>query len=210
MPSNEWEYFMDNFFGDPYMMWHDGIDPTAASRLQGEERTKAEKMLIESMNRGNYWAPMGLREMKSKKAIPYMKELIETAYSRLGIEIAVALNVIENTTDYVPYLIHALQNVSSPYDRFAAAIALREFGTPEAIDALFEAIKDPDYLVRNHASESLLAIHGLEPTISKHDEIFGFICTDSEDEGSYKKALMSFEKAIVLLKQLFVTNEKMK
>jgi HEAT repeat protein len=166
-------------------------------------------MLIESMEKGSYWAPMGLREMKSEKAIPHMKKLIETAYPRLGIEIAVALNVIEETTEYVPYLINILQNVSSPYDRFAAAIALREFGTREAIDALFEAIKDPDYLVRNHASESLLAIHGLEPTISNHDEIFGLICTDSEDEESYKKAIIRFEKAIELLKQVFEAHDNM-
>jgi hypothetical protein len=38
MTSPEWSRFMDNFFGDPYMMWHDGIDPTAAKGLKGDER----------------------------------------------------------------------------------------------------------------------------------------------------------------------------
>lgn len=66
-------------------MWHDGIDPTAASGLEGEEHFKAEEMLIESMEEGIYWAPMGLREMKSKKAIPRMKQLIESTYPLDGI-----------------------------------------------------------------------------------------------------------------------------
>ncbi|MHA1576963.1 MAG: hypothetical protein ACTSU3_06345 [Candidatus Thorarchaeota archaeon] len=42
MPSSDWDYFMEQFFGDPYMMWHGGINPEAAANLQGEEREKAE------------------------------------------------------------------------------------------------------------------------------------------------------------------------
>ena len=54
MPSRQWDYFMDNFFGDPYMMWHDGIDTTSVCRLEGAERDRAEDMLIESMKEGSH------------------------------------------------------------------------------------------------------------------------------------------------------------
>ena len=46
MPSREWDYFMKNFFGDPYMMWHDRIDVTSVCALVGAERDQAEEILI--------------------------------------------------------------------------------------------------------------------------------------------------------------------
>ena len=107
MPSRQWDYFMDNFFGDPYMMWHDGIDPSSVCGLEGAERDQAEKMLIESMQEGSYWAPMGLREMRSEKAVPIMKEMLPSINGVLLIEIAIALNVIEDTLEYNPYILAA-------------------------------------------------------------------------------------------------------
>ncbi|TFH08826.1 MAG: HEAT repeat domain-containing protein, partial [Candidatus Thorarchaeota archaeon] len=182
MPSRQWDYFMATFFGDPYMMWHDGIDPTAACILEGAERDQAEDMLINSMEEGSHYAAMGLRELRSEKAVPLMKQMIVKVSADLLIEIAIALNVIENTTDYNPYLIQILLEYPSPYVRLNAARKLRDFPTPEAIAALYDAVSDVDYLVRNHASESLLAIHGLEPMISEHKEIFSLICTGSDPE----------------------------
>ena len=88
MPSREWDYFMKNFFGDPYMMWHDGIDVTSVCALVGAERDQAEEMLINSMNKGSQWALMGLREIRSQKAVPVMKKLLATASGDLLMEIS--------------------------------------------------------------------------------------------------------------------------
>lgn len=205
MPSRQWEYFLENFFGDPYMMWHDGIDPTAVCRLEGAERDQAEDMLIESMKEGSYWAPMGLRELRSEKAIPVMKEMLAWANGNLLIEIAIALNVIEKTTNYNPYIIRVLRNYPSPYVRLRAAMKLRDFSTPEVIEVLFDAVNDVDYLVRNHASESLLAIHGLQPIISEHKEIFQLIIVDSENRSDKitKEAAVAYKKAEEMLRALF-------
>ena len=95
MPSRQWDYFMANFFGDSYIMWHDGIDPTSVSGLGGAEREKAEDMLIESMKEGSFWAPMGLRELRSQRAVPVMKDILSSASGDLLMEIAIALNVID-------------------------------------------------------------------------------------------------------------------
>lgn len=196
---------MDNFFGDPYMMWHDGIDPTSVCGLEGAERDQAEDMLVNSMKEGSYWAPMGLRELRSEKAVPIMKDMLAWANGVLLIEIAIALNVIEETTDHNPYIIHVLQKHPSPYTRLKAAMKLRNFPTPEVIEALFDAINDRDYLVRNHASESLLAIHGLEPMISEYKEIFKLIIVEA-DRGNNectKEAAIAYKKAEEMLRALF-------
>ncbi len=209
MPSRAWDYFMENFFGDPYMMWHDGINPTSAAQLEGEEREKGEQMLIDSMNEGSYWAPMGLGEMGSVKALPHLKEKLTDAFPRQLIEIAIALNKIENTTEYVPYIIKVLQQAGSPYDRLVAAMKLRYYTTPDVIPALFDAVLDPDYLVRNHASESLLHLHGLPATISQYKEIFRLICVESrtEDDELITTSLDDYRRAVKLLKDIFAEKQ---
>ena len=195
---------MDNFFGDPYMMWHDGIDPSSVCGLEGAERDQAEDMLIESMKEGNYWAPMGLRELRSEKAVPIMKEMLPSVDGVLLIEIAIALNVIEDTVEYNEYILRVLREYPSPYTRLKAAMKLRDFPTPEVIEALFDAVNDEDYLVRNHASESLLAIHGLEPTISEHKEIFKLIIVDYDKQSkTTKEAGAAYRKAEQMLRVLF-------
>ncbi|MBN2229254.1 MAG: HEAT repeat domain-containing protein [Candidatus Thorarchaeota archaeon] len=197
---------MDNFFGNPYMMWHDGINPKSVCYLKGEERDRAEIMLIESMEDGSHYAAMGLRELKSQKAIPIMKELLKKVGSDLKIQIALALNTIEDTTEYVPDIIDVLQYNGSPYVRLKAAMVLRNYPTIEVIESLFTAIeKDPDYLVRYHASESLLHIHGFRPNISEYKEIFHLICVefDSDHPDSYREAVKQYTKAADMLRDLF-------
>ena len=196
---------MSNFFGDPYMMWHDGIDSTAVCLLEGAERDQAEAMLIKSMEEGSHYAAMGLRELRSEKAVPLMKQMLETVSADLLIEIVIALNVIEKTTDYNAYLIQILLEYPSPYIRLNAARKLRDFPTPEVIAALYDAVCDIDYLVRNHASESLLFIHGLQPMISGHSEIFSLICSepDSGDQISIQEKVAKYKKAIDMLRNLF-------
>ena len=207
MPTEEWIRFMDNFFGDQYTMWHDGIDPTAARDLLGDEREKGEEMLIKSMKEGSFWAPMGLREMESKKAIPIMKEIIESydsqSFDRLRIEIAYALNVLEKTAEYVPYIIQVLTNGGS-WSRMVAARMLRRYNTPEVVEALYESVQDEDYLVRNHSSESLLHIHGLPDNLSEYEEIFAEIIMyyDREDKERMKEVREHYKKGAEMLREL--------
>lgn len=191
------------------MMWHDGIDPTSVCNLEGAERDQAEELLIESMQQGSYWAPMGLRELRSQKAVPVMKEMLTGATGELLIELAIALNVIEDTTEYNSYMLHVLRQYPSPYTRLKAAMKLRDFPTPEVIEALFDAVSDIDYLVRYHASESLLHIHGFNSQISEYRDILGLICTDYDIhyKKSTKHAQEQYLEAANRLRQLFKTEQ---
>ena len=194
---------MDNFFGDPYTMWHDGIDPTAAKDLKGDEREKGEEMLIKSMKKGSHWAPMGLREMGSKKAVSVMKEIIDKTHYQLRLEIAHALNVLEKTTEYLPYMIDILKNAGS-WTRMDSARMLRRYNTPEVIETLYGSVEDVDYLVRNQSCESLLHIHGLPASTSEYKEIFAEIRVyyDVEDEKRKKEARKHYKRAANMLREL--------
>ncbi|TXT55999.1 MAG: hypothetical protein BAJATHORv1_30383 [Candidatus Thorarchaeota archaeon] len=202
MPS-DWDYFMNNFFGDPYMMWHDGIDPTAAARLEGEEREKAESMLIEAVKEGNHYAARGLGEMRSKRAAPVLKQLLTHEFGLLQIEAAASLNQIENTTKYVEIIADILRSDAHWSTRIVAAMRLKRYKTPETIDALFEGMLDHDYLVRNHSATSLLHIHGFPDSISSHMEIFKLLIHDFDNssEEALKESMEKYRESVRLLKE---------
>ena len=194
---------MENFFGDPYMMWHDGIDVTAVNRLSEEEKKKAEDMLIQEMYKGNYFAVQGLRELRSKKAIPVMKQYLNEADPSVQLEICITLVEQEGEMEYLDIIFALLLNCPSYYVRMTAAIELRKFNLPSVVEALFKAILDPDYLVRYHAVESLLDIHGFEPDITLHDDIMFEITFSEEDDVPREECLLHHERAVQLLKELF-------
>lgn len=204
MQSREWEYFMENYYGDPYMMWHDGIDEKSVTHLKGEEREKAEDMLIESLTEGNHYAAKGLRELRSAKAIPTLVMNLFSGSGTLTVEIAVALCMIKDTFEYVPHIINVLKNHVFWTSRIDAARALRRFPTEEVVETLYETVaKDPDYLVRNHASETILFLHGLEPDISEHMEIFQLMIVeyDKADESSIENAFSHYQKCSDMLRE---------
>lgn len=205
MLSKEWKYFIENYYGDPYMMWHDGIDEKSVIPLKGQEREKAEAMLIESLEEGSHYGAMGLREMRSTKAVPILKDRLERSIGTLAVEIAVALCIIENTLEYIPHIMAALK--LSPFwsDRIRAALALRRFPSEEVVKALFESVaKDHDYLVRNHASETILFLHGLQPSISMHKEIFTHMIVEftKDDETSIENAFKHYQICADMLREL--------
>ncbi len=211
MSSKDWEYFMENYFGDPYMMWHDGIDTKSVIRLKGEERTKAEGMLIGAMKSGSYWGAIGLRELRSEKAVPHLKEMLPQATEMLKIHVAIALCVIEESTEYVGNIIEVLEN-DSEYFRLEAALSLKHFPIPEVIDALFRAVIDPEYLVRYHVCDSILHIYGIEDSIDQFEDIFAHIGIeyDPESEASINLAIEHYETASKMLKELVESKGKVR
>jgi len=141
--------------------------------LTSEEKEEAEHLLIEALQKSNDYRPIvGLGELRSKKALPILKEKLNHLRGKALVDAASALRKIENDDSYSENIILVLKNDASFYNRLVAAIELRHFKTPEVVKALFEAVKDPEYLFRNHACESLLSLHGFKPEIAEHEEIF--------------------------------------
>jgi len=199
--SYAWESFMENFFERlSYMQWHDGINPDVVLGLNEEEQRAAEDLLIESVERDDMWPTRGLAALKSKKAIPVLKKKVENSQGIIRLRNAFALEMIQQEGKYLPVIIEELKNNPSHYDRLEAAMNLRHFPSKQAVQALYEGMRDEEYLVRYHSSESLLKIYGLVPDIVQYDEIFSLIVTKTK-EG--KNTEEEYAKAIKLLKEKF-------
>jgi HEAT repeat protein len=205
MKSYNWDRFYESFFGDPYMAWHDGLDVNALNSLTSEEKEEAEHLLIEALQKGNDYRPIvGLGELRSKKALPIIKEKLKDLSGRELVDAASALRKIEGDDSFAEYTIRVLKFDYSEYNRLWAAMELRYFKTKEVVEVLFEAVKDPGYLVRYHACDSLLFLHGFEPHVAEYPEIFDNITTPS-DFGSKPKEedFDRYERAAKQLKDLF-------
>ena len=171
--SREWADFVNNYFGDPYYAWHDGIDEGTVLRLTNpEEKREAEDMLIDALP-GGMFAARGLALLHSERGLPALEKTLETTgFDALRIRIADAIEQITGNGRHVRDLIGCLQQGADYSTRLDAAMALGKYRTTEVIDALFGAIADVDYLVRYHACNSLLRMHGFTTDISEHDDIF--------------------------------------
>ena len=167
MPSLAFNRFYESYFGDPYMAWHDGLDESALLELEGDEREKAEQLLLDALNTNDYRPAAGLAALRSQRAAEPLKKELESARGRRRVEVAVALWRTERYMPAVAAIIDVLLSYPFWGDRVDAARALREVQTPRGEDALWKAIADPEDLVRHHAAESLLEMHG----ISAGDEI---------------------------------------
>ena len=83
---------------------------------------------------------------------------------------------------YAPTIIAVLADGDSPWS-LDAAIALRHFDTPEVVEALYAALADDRYLVRYHATESLLVIHHVQPpSLNPDTDLFRAITSHGRDE----------------------------
>ena len=205
MKSYNWDRFYESFFGDPYMAWHDGLDVDALNSLTREEEEEAEHLLLDALQKSNDYRPIvGLGELRSKTALPILKEKLKSLSGRALVDAASALRKIEGDDSFAEYAIQVLKLDYSEYNRLWAAMELRYFKTKEVVEVLLEAVKDPGYLVRYHACDSLLVLHGLKPGISEYPEIFQNITTPS-DFGNIPKEedFDRYERAVKQLKDLF-------
>ncbi|HEX8221385.1 MAG TPA: HEAT repeat domain-containing protein [Chloroflexia bacterium] len=161
MPSSNWDDFYESFFGDPYTAWHDGLDIQALLALEGEEREEAERLLLQALGSGDSRPARGLEELRSHKAVAPLKEQLETATGTTLVNTARALWELEQYPPAAEALINVLRGHSFWGTRVDAAKALAAVKTPSSIAALWQAVNDPEDLVRHHAVASLLELHGI-------------------------------------------------
>ena len=76
--SSEWKEFIHHFFKrSDYEQWHDGPYDDIVLALNEDERKEAEDLLIESVKKNDQWPTVALALLKSKKAIPVLKEKLK-------------------------------------------------------------------------------------------------------------------------------------
>ena len=172
-PSAAFERFRFSFFEDPDSA-RQGLDTPALAGLAGDERERAEAMLIAFLPDSR--AIIGLGVLRSARAEPDLVALFEAE------RLAQRASKLQPETSWLPYrLLHlataqwrirpdprwplaaidVLGSAREPIERQEAAEALYDVCDPAAVEALVEALDDPAPLVRYHAARGLLAIHGL-------------------------------------------------
>ena len=176
MPSTEFERFRFSFFEDSDSA-RQGLDTLALAGLKGEERTRAEDMLIDYLpdTRG----VIGLGVLRSQRAQPLLARMFEAELQGRSVAslaakgaltpyvlvaLAKALWRIRPDPRWAAALIDWLVHAREPLQRMDAAIALHDVRDGVAVRALIAALDDDEPLLRHHAARGLLALHGLPAT----------------------------------------------
>jgi HEAT repeat protein len=170
--SAAFERFKFSFFEDPKSA-QDALDTAALQQLQGDERERAQAMLIAFLpdSRG----VIGLGVLRSRRAEPHLVKLfvaerLQQLAAKTGADggwypfallyLARALWLIDPNPRWPAAAIDVLNSPDVWSARQEAAEALYGVRDPAAVQALTTALDDPEPLVRHHAARGLLAIYG--------------------------------------------------
>ncbi|HET7886059.1 MAG TPA: HEAT repeat domain-containing protein [Bradyrhizobium sp.] len=177
--SPAFQRFQFSFFEDPRSA-RDGLDTSSLAALDGDERSRAESMLLAFLPDAR--AVIGLGVLRARIAEPKLTALFETERKQ-QIEARDNPRMQPGGSDeWYPsallYLAHALWRIhpeprwpqaaievlsSAPHWVFRqeAVHALEGVSEPAAVMALTHALDDADPLVRHAAARGLLTLYGL-------------------------------------------------
>lgn len=202
--EDRWTAWKEATFGSGYMIWHDGLDTGAVTRLTGEERDRALEMLRLGLALGDAHASEALAAMRDPASLATMRQVLEKSVGIDRVRTALAIHDLAPDPSLAKYLMEVLVAPLHWSHRIDAAIGLRHFSGAEDERALLEAVEhDPEYLVRNHAASSLLVRWKIEPQeLTQHSELFGHICGPKDEEPMTPEWQARFKKAREMLERM--------
>ena len=174
-PSAAFRRFKFSFFDDPKSA-QDVLDTAALEQLSGDERQRAEDMLIDFLPDSR--AVIGLGVLRSQRAKLHLMALFvkerarqaaavagfDNGWNPLGlVYLARALWRIDPDPQWPAAAIDVLRLSKLWTARQEAADALSGVRDPASVDALIKALDDDEPLVRSSAARALLATYGLPP-----------------------------------------------
>jgi hypothetical protein len=165
----------------------------ALAALEGEERGRAEDMLLQYLpdTRG----VIGLGALGSRRAEPALVQLFEAEQgsdSSARIYLAKALWQIRPDPRWLDAVAEELASADEPMQRLTAVEALYHFLDPASVRALVKSLDDPEGLVRHHAARGLLALHGL-PDDSQDPQhmMYRVMSNDAERHNGGKRDILA-------------------
>ena len=178
----EWQSWKEATFGSEYMIWHDGLDTDAVARLTGEARERGLEMLRLGVALGDAHAAQALAACGDTGEVEEMRRQMAHAQGSSRVKLALAIHKVAPEPALATELMFVLQRHPWWGDRIDAAMGLRHFSGADDEAALLDSVSgDPDYLVRYHASDSLLVRWGVTPAdVASHKDIFPDICGPRE------------------------------
>jgi len=167
--SPDFKRFVESFFGTGPMAAREEPDEAALLRLKDEERARAEAMLLERLGPGDSRPAVGLGALRAKSALAPLKARLLAESGKIhdidaigSLNTAVALWRINQSPDALDHVCRVLAHSPHTTVRTRAAVLLRYFRVPKAVNALEQALRSDDQpLVRHNAAKSLLWMHGL-------------------------------------------------
>ena len=183
----QWLAWKTATFGDGYMIWHEGLDVEAVTRLRGAARKIALEMLRLGLAHDDEHAAQALSALRDHSSAPAMRALLARSEGSTRVRLALALHFLRRAPTLAQHLIDVSR---TPADgplwhgsaRLDAAIGLRHFRGRADEAALLAAVGDPAYLVRSHACESLLHRWGVQrPELTRYPKLFELVRAPAED-----------------------------
>ena len=182
----EWLAWKTATFGDGYLIWHEGLDVEAVTGLRGAARTQALTMLRLGHALDAEHAAQALSAMRDRASGPALRELLARSQGATRVRVALSLHLLKREPALADHLIEVLRSKTDDppthgSGRLDAVIGLRHFGDRSDEAALFEAVGDPDFLIRNHACGSLLHRWGVaQPEVERYPDIVALIRAPAE------------------------------
>jgi hypothetical protein len=177
---NAWLAWKTATFGDGYHIRHEGLGVELVTELKGSARSEALHMLRQGLALADVDAVRALAAMNEPADAAAVRAHLERCHGAELVWLCATLHEHHPEPALAARIIAVLQAID-PADltgsgRLEAALVLRAFPGPATEAALLAALADPAYLVRYHASESLLALWRIKPgDIAKHRAIFANI-----------------------------------
>lgn len=209
----QFQRFHYSFFEDP-LSARDGLDEPALAGLDGEERAKAEKLLIDFLPDAR--AVIGLGVLRSTAAQTKLialfdAEEMEVAAARrkgdldttpnLLAYLAKTLWLIQPAPRWADALTAILITAEDDMQRHLAAECLIAVQDARVEPALKKALDDPAELVRYAVGQALLALHGLphDPGADNGHMLYRVMSDDAARRSAGKRDILSAiaEKPVV-------------
>ena len=107
------QYFIQ---ADTWEKRRDGIPLDLLDNLSESEKAIAEKELIQSLNKEDWWPIVGLAHLQSQDAVEDMKLLLTESDGLIRIMIANTLYTITKKLDWLPIVIETIPKINYEYD----------------------------------------------------------------------------------------------
>jgi hypothetical protein len=208
----EFQNWKSKTMGDPYSIWHDGLEVDWMKTLTGGAREEALIMLHYGVELGDSDCATALAAMGDVSAVPKIRNKFSESTDLAKVASTLAIHELVPDEALAGNLIDVLKNpLSSEIDatsmaRMKAAIGLRNFSGEASERALLDAVEhDPAYLVRYHSYYGLISRWNVKLSSQEDDAIFKLICLSSnrssnnktitaEDQASLSEARQRLEK----------------
>jgi len=133
----------------------DGVPLHILDDLSPSERSVAEEELIGALSLNDDWPVQGLAHIRSRKALPRLKELLSESRGRMKIIIAHALYRISGDPAMVPLVSAELAEIRNNYELIEILYLLPGFGDEMINGQLRAYLEHPEYLVAYNAARAL-------------------------------------------------------